>query len=82
MEAERSVTIETIGALVEAMWGNGREEAGVLRVTFMISLLITAVAALMTLAPPTARLRQPDGSDRDVPPGEIPVGGVLKRPSS
>jgi len=31
MEAERSVTIETIGALVEAVWGNGREEVGVLR---------------------------------------------------
>jgi len=32
MESERSVTIETVGAQVEGVWGNGREEFGLLRV--------------------------------------------------
>jgi hypothetical protein len=32
MEAERSVTIETVGAQVEGVWGNGHEEFGLLRV--------------------------------------------------
>jgi hypothetical protein len=31
MEPDLSVTIETVGALVEGIWGNGRQEYGVLR---------------------------------------------------
>lgn len=31
MEPEQSVTLETVGALVEGVWGNGRQEYGILR---------------------------------------------------
>ena len=40
-----------------------------------------AVAALMELAPPTARIKLEDGSERDVPAGEVPVGAhIIVRP--
>jgi len=40
-----------------------------------------AVAALMELAPPTARLKMEDGSERDVPAAEVKVGArIIARP--
>lgn len=36
-----------------------------------------AVAALMELAPPTARLKQPDGGEQVVSPDQVPVGAVF-----
>ncbi|MCT8999878.1 heavy metal translocating P-type ATPase [Chelativorans intermedius] len=40
-----------------------------------------AVAALMELAPPTARVKLEDGSERDVPPAEVRVGAhIIVRP--
>lgn len=40
-----------------------------------------AVAALMELAPPTARVRFPDGTEREVPAGEVAVGAhIVVRP--
>jgi Cd2+/Zn2+-exporting ATPase len=36
-----------------------------------------AVAALLDLAPPTARLRHPDGREEVVPPGQAPTGAVF-----
>ena len=40
-----------------------------------------AVAALMELAPPTARVRLEDGSERDVPAAEVRVGAhIIVRP--
>src|SRR3546814_18766300 len=40
-----------------------------------------AVAALMELAPPTARVKLEDGSERDVPAAEVTVGArIIVRP--
>lgn len=40
-----------------------------------------AVAALMELAPPTARVKLEDGSERDVPAGQVRVGAhIIVRP--
>ncbi len=40
-----------------------------------------AVAALMELAPPTARVKLEDGSERDVPAGQVQVGAhIIVRP--
>ena len=40
-----------------------------------------AVAALMELAPPTARIKLEDGSEREVPAGKVPIGShIIIRP--
>ncbi len=76
------MTIAVFGAVAIGEWF----EAATVSFLFAVSLALEswsvgrarrAVAALMTLAPPTARLRQPDGSEREVPPGEVPVGAVF-----
>lgn len=36
-----------------------------------------AIAALMDLAPPAARLRRPDGTETEVPPDQVVVGAVV-----
>ena len=36
-----------------------------------------AISALLDLAPPTARIRADDGTERDVPAGEVAVGSVF-----
>jgi hypothetical protein len=46
MEPDISATIETVGALVEGIWGNGRQEFGVLRVTTQNSAGVLAPADL------------------------------------
>lgn len=46
MEPDLAVTIETVGALVEGIWGNGRQEFGVLRVATPGSSNVLAVADL------------------------------------
>jgi hypothetical protein len=46
MEPDLSVTIETAGALVEGIWGNGRHEFGVLRVATQGSSNVLAAADL------------------------------------
>ncbi len=76
------MTIAVFGAVAIGEWF----EAATVSFLFAVSLALEswsvgrarrAVAALMTLAPPTARLRQPDGSEREVPPGEVAVGAVF-----
>jgi hypothetical protein len=46
MEPDVSATIETVGALVEGMWGNGCQEFGVLRMTTQGSAGVLGVADL------------------------------------
>jgi hypothetical protein len=46
MEPDLGVTIETVGALVEGIWGNGRQEFGVLRMATPSSSNVLAVADL------------------------------------
>jgi Cd2+/Zn2+-exporting ATPase len=74
------MTIAVLGAVAIGEWF----EAATVSFLFAVSLALEswsvgrarrAVAALMTLAPPTARLRRPDGTEQEVPPGEVPVGG-------
>jgi Cd2+/Zn2+-exporting ATPase len=76
------MTVAVLGALVIGEWF----EAATVSFLFAVSVALEswsvgrarrAVAALMTLAPPTARLRRPDGSEEEVPPGEVPGGGVF-----
>ncbi|MBN1438741.1 MAG: hypothetical protein JW929_04950 [Anaerolineales bacterium] len=46
MEPDLGATIETVGALVEGIWGNGRQEFGVLRVATPSSATVLAAADL------------------------------------
>ena len=46
MEPDLSVTVETVGALVEGVWGNDRQEYGTLRMATQGSGNVLAVADL------------------------------------
>jgi Zn2+/Cd2+-exporting ATPase len=70
------MTIAVLGAVAIGEWF----EAATVSFLFALSLALEswsvgrarrAVAALLTLAPPTARLRDPDGSEREVPPADV-----------
>jgi len=61
-------------------------EAAAVAFLFSLSLLLEswsvnrarrAVAALMDLAPPMARVLQANGSTAEIPPAQVPVGGLL-----
>ena len=76
------MTIAVLGAVIIGEWF---EAAGV-ALLFAVSLALEswsvgrarrAIAALLELAPPTARLRRDDGSEDEVPPDQVPVGAVF-----
>ena len=76
------MTIAVIGAAAIGEWF----EAATVAALFSLSLLLEswsvgrarrAIAALMDLAPPTARRRDADGKEVDVPPELIAVGEVF-----
>lgn len=73
------MTVAVLGAIGIGEWF----EAATVSFLFALSLALEswsvgrarqAVAALMALAPPLARLQQADGSEREVPPDQVPVG--------
>ncbi|MCL4822310.1 MAG: heavy metal translocating P-type ATPase [Vicinamibacteria bacterium] len=76
------MTIAVLGAAAIGEW----LEAATVSFLFAVSLALEswsvgrarrAVAALMDLSPPTARLREADGSERDVAPAEVPLGAAF-----
>lgn len=80
------MVVAVIGAVAIGEWF----EAAVVSFLFAVSLALEswsvgrarrAVEALMAIAPPTARLLQPDGRDTEVPAGEVLVGSrILIKP--
>lgn len=80
------MVVAVLGAVLIGEWF----EAATVSFFFALALALEAwslgrarraVAALMELAPPTARVRFPDGSEREVPAGEVAVGGrIVVRP--
>ncbi|MBI2735929.1 MAG: cadmium-translocating P-type ATPase [Rhodospirillales bacterium] len=80
------MTIAVAGAIGIGAWF----EAATVSFFFALALALEtwslgrarrAVAALMELAPPTARLKMDDGSERDVPAAEVKVGArIVVRP--
>ena len=80
------MTIAVAGAIGIGAWF----EAATVSFFFALALALEtwslgrarrAVAALMELAPPTARVKMEDGSERDVPAAEVRVGArVVVRP--
>lgn len=80
------MTIAVAGAIGIGAWF----EAATVSFFFALALALEAwslgrarraVAALMELAPPTARLKMEDGSERDVPAAEVRVGArIVVRP--
>lgn len=80
------MTVAVAGAIGIGAWF----EAATVSFFFALALALEAwslgrarraVAALMELAPPTARLRLEDGSERDVPAAEVRVGShIIVRP--
>jgi len=76
------MTIAVIGAAAIGEWF----EAATVAFLFSVSLLLEswsvgrarrAVAALMSLAPPTARVRDADRNEKEVPPEEVSVGALF-----
>ena len=76
------MTIAVVGAAAIGEWF----EAATVAALFSLSLLLEfwsvgrarrAIAALMDLAPPTARLRDADGKEVHVPPETVAVGEVF-----
>ena len=76
------MTIAVIGAAAIGQWF----EATTVAFLFSVSLLLEswsvgrarrAVAALMGLAPPTARLRDANRNEKEVPPEEVSVGAIF-----
>jgi Cd2+/Zn2+-exporting ATPase len=74
--------IAVLGAVAIGEWF----EAATVSFLFAVSLALEswsvgrarrAVAALMTLAPPTARRRRTDGGEQEIPPSEVSVGDVF-----
>lgn len=80
------MTVAVIGAIVIGEWFEGAAVAFL----FSLSLLLEswsigrarrAVAALMDLSPPTARVKTPDGKTVEQPPADVHVGStVIVRP--
>ena len=73
------MTVAVIGAIGIGEWF----EAATVAFLFALSLALEswsvgrarrAVAALMELAPPVARLKRPDGTEQEVAPEQVPVG--------
>ena len=76
------MTIAVIGAAAIGQWF----EAVTVAFLFSLSLLLEswsvgrarrAIAALMDLTPVVARLREPDGCEREVPPDQVMVGACF-----
>ncbi len=76
------MTIAVLGAVAIGEW----LEAATVTFLFALSLALEswslgrarhAVAALMDLAPPTARLLHPDGTEEEVPPQALRAGSVF-----
>ncbi len=76
------MTVAVLGAVGIGEWF----EAATVTFLFALSLALEswslgrarrAVAALMDLAPPAARLLQPDGTEEEVPPRDVAVGSVF-----
>lgn len=80
------MSVAVVGAAGIGEWF----EAATVAFLFSLSLLLEswsvgrarrAIAALLDLAPPFARIREETGEEREVPPGEVAVGQVfLVRP--
>ena len=73
------MTVAVIGAIGIGVWF----EAATVAFLFALSLALEswsvgrarrAIAALMELVPPTARLKKPDGAEEQVPSEQVPVG--------
>jgi Cd2+/Zn2+-exporting ATPase len=77
------MTVAVVGAMMIGEW----LEAATVAFLFALSLLLEswsvgrarrAVQKLMELAPPLARVRDPQtGREREIPPGEVEVGSVV-----
>lgn len=76
------MTVAVVGAITLGDW----LEAASVSFLFALSLALEswsagrarrAIAALMDLTPPTARVRSPDGTEVEVAPEEVPVGAVF-----
>ena len=80
------MTVAVVGAIIIGEWFEGAAVAFL----FSLSLLIEswsigrarrAVAALMDLSPPSARVKSSDGKTIESPPADVPVGStVVVRP--
>jgi Cd2+/Zn2+-exporting ATPase len=77
------MVVAVVGAVAIDQW----LEAATVAFLFALSLALEAwsvvrarraVAALMALAPPEARLIHPDGREETVPPDRVPVGGRFR----
>jgi Cd2+/Zn2+-exporting ATPase len=73
------MTVAVLGAIGIGEWF----EAATVAFLFALSLALEswsagrarrAVAALMELTPPVARIKKPDGAEEQVPPEQVPVG--------
>ena len=76
------MSVAVVGAVLIGEWFEGAAVAFL----FSLSLLLEswsvararrAVAALMDLAPPTARIRDEGGQNREVPPDQVDVGTIF-----
>lgn len=76
------MTVAVAGALIIGQWLEGATVAFL----FAVSLLLEswsvgrarrAVKKLMDLAPPVARLRDPDGAEREISPDAVGVGSTI-----
>ncbi len=76
------MAIAVLGAIGIGEW----LEAATVSFLFAVSLALEswsvgrarrAIAALMDLAPPSARLLRDDGSEEDVPPDAVPIGALF-----
>ena len=77
------MVVAVCGAIGIGQW----VEAATVACLFSLSLALEAwsvgrarraVAALVALTPPAARLRHPDGREEEVPPDRVPVGGRFR----
>ncbi len=77
------MVVAVVGAVAIGQW----LEAATVAFLFALSLTLEAwsvgrarraVAALMALSPPEARIIGADGSERKVPPDQVPVGGRFR----